>query len=101
MQTAAELQTKLRTLERTSKSLKSEKNIFQEEIASLRLQISEKDKDLRGIKGQVQELQDEVTRVTDKLADVRSQKLKFSRLAREKAEEIGNVYQSKPSLSMS
>lgn len=86
--TDAEMQSKLRTMERTSKSLKSEKGILQEEITSLRAQVSEKDKDLRGVKGQLQEVQDDVMKITTKLSDVRSQKIKFSRLAREKGEEI-------------
>ena len=85
----AELQSKLRTLERTSKSLKSEKGILQEEIASLRTQVADKDQGLRGVKGQVQELQEEVDKLTSKLSEVRSQKVKFSKLAREKGEEIG------------
>lgn len=62
---------------------------MQEEITSLRAQVSEKDKDLRGVKGQLQEVQDDVMKITTKLSDVRSQKIKFSRLAREKGEEIG------------
>lgn len=86
---SAETHSKLRTLERASKSLKSEKSILQEEIASLRLAVSEKDKDTRGVKGQLQEVQDEVMKLTTKLSDMRSQKVKFSRLAREKGEEIG------------
>lgn len=55
----------------------------------MRLQVSEKDKDTRGVKGQLQEVQDEVMKLTTKLSDMRSQKIKFSRLAREKGEEIG------------
>ena len=85
----AEMQSKLRTLERTSKSLKSEKSSLLEEITSLRTQISDKDKALRGAKSQMQEAQDDVVKLTDKLAEVKSQKVKFSRLAREKGEEIG------------
>ena len=85
----AELQSKLRTLERTSKSLKTEKSSLLEEVTSLRAQISDKDKALRGAKSQTQEAQEEVSKLTDKLAEVKSQKVKFSRLAREKGEEIG------------
>lgn len=86
---AAEIQSKLRTLERASKSFKSEKSSLLEEITTLRSQISDKDKALRGVKGQMQESQDEVIKLTDRLAEVKSQKNKFSRLAREKGEEIG------------
>ena len=76
-------------MERTTKSLKSEKGILQEEITSLRGQVTDRDKELRGVKGELQEVQDEVMKLTTKLADVKSQKVKFSRLAREKGEEIG------------
>lgn len=85
----AETQSKLRTLERATKSMKSEKGILQEEATSLRGQVADKDKDLRGVKGQLQEAQDELSKLTSKLSDMRSQKVKFSRLAREKGEEIG------------
>ena len=60
-------------------------------MTSLRAQISDKDKALRGAKSQMQEAQDEVVKITDKLAEVKSQKNKFSRLAREKGEEIGEL----------
>ena len=85
----AETSSKIRTLERTSKALKSEKAILQEEIGSLRDQVAEKDKDLRGVKGELREIQEESSRLAEKLTDIRAQKTKFSRLAREKAEEMG------------
>ena len=62
-----------------------------EEVTSLRSQMSDKDKALRAAKSQTQEAQDELSKVTDKLAEVKSQKVKFSRLAREKGEEIGEL----------
>lgn len=83
------MQSKLRTLERNAKSLKNEKGILTEEITTLRGQVTEKDKEMRGLKSQAQELQDDIIKLTDKMSDVRSQKVKFSRLAREKGEEIG------------
>ena len=89
----ADIQSKLRTLERASKSLKSEKSSLLEEVSTLRSQIADKDKALRGVKGQMQEAQDEVTKLTDRLAEVKSQKAKFSRLAREKGEEIGKCWE--------
>ncbi len=58
-------------------------------MSSLRSQTADKDKALRGVKSQMQEAQDDVVKLTDKLAEVKSQKAKFSRLAREKGEEIG------------
>ena len=86
---AAEANSKIRTLERTSKALKNEKAILHEEISSLRDQVAEKDKELRGFKGEFREIQEENNRLSEKLTDVRAQKTKFSRLAREKAEEMG------------
>ena len=76
-------------MERTSKALKNEKAILNEEISSLRDQVAEKDKELRGFKSEFREIQEENNRLSEKLTDVRAQKTKFSRLAREKAEEMG------------
>ncbi len=81
---SAELHNKLRTVER-SLSMKSEKSTLQEEITSLRNQVSDRDKEVLKTKEELMEIQD------DKLADVRQQKVKFARLAREKGEEIGKV----------
>jgi serine/threonine-protein kinase MRCK len=83
-----ELTTKMRTLERTSRTLKSDKSQLQEEIAGLREELAGKDKDVREAKAAYREAQDEITRITDKLNDTRAQKMKYSRLAREKEEEI-------------
>ena len=46
---------------------------------------------MRALKSQAQELQDDLIKLTDNMSDVRSQKVKFSRLAREKGEEIGKA----------
>ncbi|CAI8023588.1 hypothetical protein GBAR_LOCUS13762, partial [Geodia barretti] len=81
--------TKMRTLERTSRTLKSDKAQLQEEIAGLREELAGKDKDVREAKAAYRESQDEITRITDKLNDTRAHKVKYSRLAREKEEEIG------------
>ena len=72
--------------------MKSEKSTLQEEITSLRNQVSDRDKEVRKTKEELMEIQDDVTHLTDKLADVRQQKVKFARLAREKGEEIGKVW---------
>jgi len=40
-------------------------------------------------KEELMEAQEDITHITDKLAEVRQQKVKFARLAREKGEEIG------------
>ena len=85
----AETSSKIRTLERSSKTLKNEKALLQEEVSSLRDQVAEKDKELRGVKSELREVQDETSRLSEKLSDVQAQKKKFSRLAREKAEEMG------------
>ncbi len=72
--------------------MKSEKSTLQEEITSLRNQVSDRDKEVRKTKEELMEIQDDVTHLTDKLADVRQQKVKFARLDREKGEEIGKVW---------
>ena len=51
--------------------------------------MAEKEKDLRGAKGELRESLEENSRLGEKLSDVQAQKKKFSRLAREKAEEMG------------
>ena len=51
--------------------------------------MAEKDKDLRGAKSELREITEENVRLGEKLTDIRAQKTKFSRLAREKAEEMG------------
>ena len=51
--------------------------------------MTDKDRDLRGVKGELREIQDEHSRLIEKLSETRAQKTKFSRLAREKAEEMG------------
>ena len=85
----AEANSKIRTLERASKNLKSEKALLQEQIAALRDQVTDKDRDLRGVKGELREIQDEHSRLMEKLLETKAEKKKFSRLAREKAEEMG------------
>ena len=93
----AEANSKIRTLERASKNLKSEKALLQEQIAALRDQVTDKDRDLRGVKGELREIQDEHSRLIEKLSETRAQKTKFSRLAREKAEEMGKGEREKGS----
>ena len=62
----AEFQTRVRTLERTSKALKSDKVLLQEDLSSLREQLATKEKELREVKSSVREGQDELARLTDK-----------------------------------
>ena len=58
--------TKMRTLEKTTKNLKSEKSALNIEVTTMRDQLSSKDKDLRRIKEDLGEAKDEVTRLSDK-----------------------------------
>ncbi len=58
--------TKVRTLERTTKSLKSEKSSLSLELSSLREQLSTRDKGLRGITEQLEETKEENTRLSEK-----------------------------------
>ena len=80
---------KLRKLQRSARSLKSEKSAVVEEISSLLRKMAYKDKDLRKAKEELVEAQEDVSHLTEKLTEVRQQKVKFARLAREKGEEIG------------
>ena len=65
---AAEVQSIVRTLERTSKSLKAEKAQLQEELTQTRDQLAGKDKELREMKDTLRESQEENTKLTDKWA---------------------------------
>ncbi|XP_064397756.1 serine/threonine-protein kinase MRCK alpha-like isoform X2 [Halichondria panicea] len=93
-----ESSSKVRTLERTTKTLKSEKSSLSLELSSLREKLATKDKGLRGVSEQLEETKEENTRLTEKLSDVRAQKVKFSRLAREKGEEIEEMLEKVDSL---
>ncbi len=84
-----ELAAKVRELEKSNKSLNaensnldSEKNAFKEKLTSVQ-------KDLKEIHAQRKVTMEEFGDLNDKLAEVRSQKLKLARLVREKEEEIG------------
>ena len=78
---------KVHKLQRSARSLKSEKSALVEEISFLRGQMADKDKDLRKAKEELVEAQEDVSHLTEKLMEVWQQKVKFARLAREKGEE--------------
>ena len=57
---------RMKTLERSSRSLKSEKSHLQDDIAKLKESLAAKDKDLKAARNAYHESQDEITTVTDK-----------------------------------
>lgn len=63
----AGMSARMKTLERSSRSLKSEKNHLQDEIARLQESLTAKDKELRAARNAYRDSQDEITVVTDKL----------------------------------
>ena len=62
----AEMHNKMRTLERASKALKSDKVQLNEQLSSLREQLSAKEKEVKELKGDSREANDEITRLRDK-----------------------------------
>ena len=62
----AGMSARMKTLERSSRSLKSEKNHLQDEIARLQENLTAKDKELRAARNAYRDSQDEITVVTDK-----------------------------------
>ena len=62
----AEMHNKMRTLERASKALKSDKVQLNEQLSSLREQLSAKEKEIKELKGDSREANDEITRLRDK-----------------------------------
>eukprot|EP00731_Ephydatia_muelleri_P030003 Em0021g526a len=97
-QESAEMQSIVRTLERTSKSLKSEKAQLQEELTQARDQLAGKDKELREMKDTLRESREESSKLTDKLSELRSRKTEITRLVREKEAEIEEVLAKMESL---
>ena len=58
--------TRIRTLERASRSLKSERSHLQEEISSLKENLATKSKELKDSKTAYREAQDEIATVSEK-----------------------------------
>lgn len=61
-----ELATRIRTLERANRMLKSEKNQLEENVAKVKENAASKDKDLREVRSLYRESQDEITLISDK-----------------------------------
>lgn len=64
---------------------------MEKEVSELREKLSSVQREFREMKGQKKQNMDEFSELNDKLAEVRSQKMKLSRLVREKEEEIENA----------
>ena len=60
------MSSRIRTLERASRSLKSEKNQLAEDVASLKTALTSKEKELKESHKSYREAQDEIAQVTDK-----------------------------------
>lgn len=61
-----DISSRIRTLERASRSLKSEKNQLADEVASLKATLASKEKELKESHKSYREAQDEISQVTDK-----------------------------------
>ena len=81
---------RIRELEKANKTLSLEKNGLENEISSFRDKASSFQKELKDIHAQRKTTMGEFSELNDKLAEVRSHKLKLTRLVHEKEEEIGN-----------
>ena len=84
-----ELSVKVRELEKANKTLSNEKADAESEINSLKEKVGNSQKELKDIHSHRKQTMEEFSDLNDKLAEVRSQKLKLTRLVREKEEEIG------------
>ena len=75
-----------------NKSLTTEKSNLESEFEALKDKMSVSNKELKDVHTQRKKTMEEFSDLNDKLAEVRSQKLKLTRLVREKEEEIGTVF---------
>uniref|UniRef100_A0A1X7VNS0 non-specific serine/threonine protein kinase n=1 Tax=Amphimedon queenslandica TaxID=400682 RepID=A0A1X7VNS0_AMPQE len=82
---------KMKTLERAVRSLKSEKNSLTEQVSDLKESLAAKEKELKEGNKRYRESQDELNRISDKMTDYRSQKRELSRALREKEEEYDEI----------
>lgn len=83
-----ELNGKLKENERAKRLVMRDKDYLEGEVTSLRSKVSSLQKEMKEIQGQEKKSINEFSDLNDKLAEVRSQKMKLSRLVREKEEEI-------------
>ena len=65
-----------------------DKDYLEDQVTSLQSKVSSLQKEIKEIQGQEKKSINEFSDLNDKLAEVRSQKMKLSRLVREKEEEI-------------
>lgn len=72
-----------------NKNLTSEKSSLESELEAFRDKINVSSKELNDVHTQRKKTMEEFSDLNDKLAEVRSQKIKLTRLVREKEEEIG------------
>ncbi|XP_065052228.1 serine/threonine-protein kinase MRCK alpha-like isoform X1 [Rhopilema esculentum] len=86
-----ELSVRIRELEKANKTLSLEKNGLENELSSFRDKASSFQKELKDIHAQRKTTMGEFSELNDKLAEVRSHKLKLTRLVHEKEEEIENM----------
>ena len=72
-----------------NKGLTSERSSLEAELDALKDKVSVSHKELKDVNTQRKKTMEEFSDLNDKLAEIRSQKLKLTRLVREKEEEIG------------
>ena len=75
-----------------NKSLTADRSSLGSELEALKDKISVSHKELKDVNIQRKKTMEEFSDLNDKLAEIRSQKLKLTRLVREKEEEIGIKY---------
>ena len=83
-----ELNGKLKETERAKRLVMRDKDYLEDQVTSLQSKVSSLQKEIKEIQGQEKKSINEFSDLNDKLAEVRSQKMKLSRLVREKEEEI-------------
>ena len=74
-----------------NKSLTAERSNLESELEAFKDKINVSHKELKDVNTQRKKTMEEFSDLNDKLAEIRSQKLKLTRLVREKEEEIGTV----------
>ena len=84
-----ELSIRVKELEKMNKSLTADRSSLESELDALKDKISVSHKELKDFNTQRKKTMEEFSDLNDKLAEIRSQKLKLTRLVREKEEEIG------------
>ena len=72
-----------------NKSLTAERSNLESELEAFKDKINVSHKELKDVNTQRKKTMEEFSDLNDKLAEIRSQKLKLTRLVREKEEEIG------------